>query len=143
MKFTQAQVRMIAGIGEEKLRTWRAAFAPLARLTGHGPVFSMGDVIAICVVNQMVTQFGIRISALAPVALELFERCESISVHAAGEPGMLLIDRARVEIVKTTSRVQDFDDVTIAVPLGPIVENVRSRLLTERSLQELLPLELQ
>lgn len=76
MRFTQSQVREIVGLTEEKMRVWRKALPPLLGRTGHAPVFTLADMLALSVILDLTDGYGAKVGHLTRVAPQLFAICE-------------------------------------------------------------------
>lgn len=67
------EVLELAEITRETLRYWRKKVQPLRGKRGNQPCFTLGDVLALRVLNKLVSS-GYDIHALSPIAVELFQK---------------------------------------------------------------------
>ena len=77
MRFTQAQVREIIGLSEEKMRVWRKALPPLSGRTGHAPVFTLADMLALSMILDLTDGYGAKVGHLTKVSPQLFAVCDN------------------------------------------------------------------
>lgn len=82
MKLTQGQVRNLTGLSEPTLRTWYKHVPRLRQLKGKGLNFTLGDVIALLVIQCATKRLGCPISLLAPKAAQLFEVCSRVTARS-------------------------------------------------------------
>lgn len=129
MRYTPAQLRDAVGIGQETYRHWKKALPPLRRDARHSPCFTAGDVLAIAIINLLVADFGVRVSALTVVADSLFKECNARSWPAL-ERSLLVfhVPPSRMVIHAERSGLA-LDEPAMVVPLGRMMESVRRTLL--------------
>lgn len=125
MKFTQAQVREITGLTEPTLRVWARCVAPLVERKGKGPKFSVGDVVALLVIESAVKQLGCPISSLAPLAPALFSACTQFTANGASG-GCVVVKGEAVIILASGEAVPvgGGDPAFVVVPVGPALARV-------------------
>lgn len=135
-QFTPGQLRSAASIAPETYRHWKKALAPLRRDRGHSPCFTSGDLVAVAVVRTLCSDLGIRIGTLGDIAELLFGLCNE-SPWPVLERGKLILDipngdvHFQPELANATG-----EGTTVIVPLRPIVEGLRDRLLAVRQPDE-------
>lgn len=142
MKLTPGQLREVLELSPDSFRHWKQALAPLADRNGHRPCFSVGDVLAVAFVKELVDQAAVRVSGLAPIAEELFRICNTTSWAILERATLLLeLGERRVEVVPLSKGLQRQSDRTaIAVAGNHVVAAVRQRLMAgqETDLQRAL-----
>ena len=129
MRYTPAQIKDALEITEETLRHWRKSFLPLKGKRGYAPCFSPGDLLALKVVAQL-HRLGISVRQLKPVAPDLFEAC-SQGVWSSVENKILLFDGHAMEVVTMGQEGRWTEQIRIAVPLKPLIEQLQQRLSEE------------
>lgn len=129
VNFTPGQLRDAIGIGQETYRHWKKALAPLRREGGHSPCFTAGDLLAAAIVKTLVTDYGIRVSALTALADGVFGQCNARSWPML-ERSMIVLDIAgeRVSIQSGASGLA-LDRPAMVVPLATMIESLRETLL--------------
>lgn len=136
VQFTPGQLRSAASIAPQTYRHWKKALVPLRRDCGHSPSFTAGDLVAVGVVRALCVDLGIRVSALAPIAIALFDICNS-SPWAALERGKLIFDIPHGQLQFQPELSNSFGEgVLVMVPLRPIVVQLRDQLLAVGRLDE-------
>lgn len=129
VNFTPGQLRDAVGLGQETYRHWKKALAPLRREAGHSPCFTAGDLLATAIVKILVTEYGMRVSALSALADGVFGQCNSRSWPML-ERSMIVLDIAgeRVSIQSEGSGLA-LDGPAMVVPLATLIESLRHTLL--------------
>lgn len=130
MRYTPGQLRVALGIPQETYRHWKKVLRPLQVEKGHSPCFSAGDLVAVAVVQCLVIDCGVRVSALAAVADTLFKLC-NVTPWPALERGTLAIE-VRQGSVRLQSETAEFlapSPLTL-LPLRKMVESLRSQLVS-------------
>jgi hypothetical protein len=131
MQFTPGQLRAVASITPETYRHWKKALMPLRRDCGHSPCFTSGDLLAVAVVRVLSVELALRVSALAPIANALFERCNA-SPWAVLERGKLVFDIRNGQLHFQSEHVNPSgESAVVSVPLRPIVTQLRNQLLAD------------
>lgn len=129
VNYTPGQLRDAVGIGQETYRHWKKALAPLLRGSGHSPCFTPGDLLATVIVKILVTDYGMRVSALSAVASSLFRECNGRSWPAL-ERSLLLLDIVGVRVLIQSEDGQiALDCPAMAVPLRAPIQSLRRALL--------------
>jgi hypothetical protein len=89
----------------------------------------LGDLFAMALIKAMTDDAGVRVGALHAISTTLFAQCENQS-WAGLERSILIVELARVRVeFVPESQVQQFSGIGILVPCGPIVTELRERLL--------------
>lgn len=129
VNYTPGQLRNAVGIGQETYRHWKKALAPLRREAGHSPCFSAGDLVATAIVKILVSDYGVRISALSALAEGVFEVCNARSWPMLERSLIVLnIPGGRVSVHPEGSGLA-LDAPAMVLPLGMLIENLRRTLL--------------
>lgn len=137
MLLTQAQVRELVDISEETFRTWRGVLPMLRRPKG-GPSFTLGDVLALRILRDMVNDLGMRISTVAPFGSELFDICEeAIESHQAAEH--LTFGSGGFDAISGILSLEQVDKPSMLLPLRATVVALREQLISRGHVQALLP----
>lgn len=132
MKLTPGQVREILGLPQETFRHWKSKLPPLANRNGHRPCFTYGDLFAIAVIQTLITQAGVQVSALAPVAEKLFNVCD-MQPWAAIEQLSLVIEPAEEHIAFVAEQeTPRHSGLAIIVACGPLIAKLRKALLMDQ-----------
>ncbi|MBK7014461.1 MAG: hypothetical protein IPH39_02550 [Sulfuritalea sp.] len=143
MEYTQQQVRSAIGVGQQTFRYWKQSLPPLARKSGKTAAFSVGEMLALSVVNHLVQICKIDVSALAPIADDLFKIC-SRPLLFSRHPTIAWIDlAAKIIGVPSDGREVPTDRVCLIIPLSLLWQQISESLTeTDRSgeQRELLPL---
>lgn len=127
--YTPGQLRDAVGIGQETYRHWKKALAPLRREAGHSPCFTAGDLLATVIVKILVSDYGMRVSALSALADGVFGECNSRSWPMLERSLVVLnIAGGRVSIHSQGSGLA-LDGPAMVVPLGALIESLRRALL--------------
>jgi hypothetical protein len=129
MKLTPGQVQDVLGLSRATFRHWKEALPPLADRNGYSPCFSLGDLFAMALIKGMTDGAGVRVGALHAISTTLFAQCGNQS-WAGLERSSLVVElaRMRVEFV-SESQLPQFSGIGVLVPCGPIVAELRERLL--------------
>jgi hypothetical protein len=132
MNLTPGQVQGLLGLSRAAFRHWKEALPPLAGRNGHRPCFSLGDLFAMALIKAMTDDAGVRIGALDAVSGRLFEQCGRQS-WAGLERSILVIELARVRVeFAPESQIPQLGGIGIVVQCGPIVTDLRERLLMDK-----------
>lgn len=138
MKLTPGQLREMLDLTKDTYRHWKQALAPLAGRNGYRPCFSTGDLLAVAIIKALVETAGIKVSALQPVADELFRICNE-TPWASLERSSLILEPAegRLDLVAETKSHRT-ESLTVLLACRPILVQLRARLLTDQE-QEAQP----
>ena len=141
VRYTPGQLRDAVGISQETYRHWKKALPPLRGGAGHGPRFSVGDLLAVVVVKILTNDFAIRVSAISVIASALFETCNAVPWPAL-ERGKLFVDLAAggLQFIHGTESTA-LRTPMLVIPLLSSMLLLRAALLTEhdQSTQTSLP----
>jgi hypothetical protein len=131
MKFTPSQVRLMLGIGEETLRYWKRALAPLSEKRGHAPCYTHGDLLAMLVVARLVRDFRIEIGSLGSRAPQLFAACHQSQWPRL--PGSILSIGASNVVVHYSGQIQllAFAEPCVVLPLGLMLDGLKATLVAQ------------
>ena len=141
VRYTPGQLKDAVGISQETYRHWKKALPALQGGAGHGPRFSVGDILAVVVVKILTNDFAIRIGAISVIAHALFETCNAVPWPAL-ERGKLVVNLAGggLQFIHDTEST-GFGIPVLVIPLQSSILRLRAALLTElnRDSQRSLP----
>jgi hypothetical protein len=129
MRYMPAQVKEALEITEETLRYWRQRLPPLKGKRGYAPCFSPGDLLALKVVTQ-IHGLGVNVGELVSHSAEFFKAC-SQGVWFGLEDKVLVFDGQTMELISLCEEGDWGRQTRIAVPLGPLIRQLRQRLSDE------------
>ena len=129
MRYTPAQIKEALEITEETLRHWRKILSPLQNKRGHSPCFSPGDLLALQVIARF-HALGVNVSQLKPHAEKLFQACSQVAWFGL-EDKVVVYDGQYLEMVVADAEGHWSQEVRIAAPLGPLIQQLRRRLSEE------------
>lgn len=140
MKLTPGQFREMLDLTKDTYRHWKQALPPLTGRNGYRPCFTTGDLLAVAILKALVETGGFKVSALQPVAEELFRICNE-TPWASLERTSLVFEpaNAHIEVVAET-RSHRTDGLTVLLACRPILANIRTRLLTAQEQEMQSPL---
>jgi hypothetical protein len=127
--YTPGQLRNAVGIGQETYRHWKKAIAPLRREVGHSPCFTAGDLLATLILKILVSDHGMRVSALSALANSVFEECNSRSWPILGRSLVVLHIASGGVSIQSEGGGLVLDGPAMVVPLGTLMERLRRTLL--------------
>ena len=129
MKLTPGQVREVLDLSQDTFKHWKKVLPPLIGRNGYRPCFTHGDLLAMAFLRALTEDACIQVGALAAVSTTLFDHCTKQS-WAALERSILILElpRIRVEFIPEQSSPQ-VASIGIVVPCGPIISDLRERLL--------------
>jgi hypothetical protein len=129
MKLTPGQIREVLDLSQDAFKHWKKVLAPLTGRNGYRPCFTHGDLLAMAFVRALTEDACIQVGALAAVSTALFDHCAKES-WAALERTILILElpRIRVEFAPENANPQ-VASIGIVVPCGPIISDLRDRLL--------------
>jgi hypothetical protein len=131
MKLTPGQIQEILGLSRAAYRHWKEALPPLEGRNGHGPCFSLGDLLAMALIKTLTEDAGVKVGALSAVAAQLFEQSGRQS-WAGFERTVLVLELSSVRVeFLADGHVLPSEQVSILVPCGRIVADLRERLLDD------------
>ncbi len=136
MEYTQQQVRLAIGVGQQTFRYWKQSLPPLAMKSGKAAVFSAGEMLALSVVNHLAQVCKIDVSALTSVAEDLFKIC-SRPLLLSRHPTIVWIDLATKSLAITSdTRDLPTDRVCLVVPLSLLWQQISTSLMEPNRLGE-------
>lgn len=131
MRYTPAQLKEALELTEERLRYWRRELTQLKGRRGYSPCFTPGDLLALKVVAEL-AMLGVQISTLKLHAEDLFNAC-SRNAWFGLENKVLVFDGRAMEMVSLSEEGGWVGQTRIAVPMGPLIRQLRQRLSEEDS----------
>jgi hypothetical protein len=133
MNLTPGQVRDALDLAPETFRHWKKTLPPIAERNGRRASYTLGDLLALAIVRALVENAGVRVGALHAVAATLFDQCRK-QAWTGFERSLLVLELARVRVTFISdSHFPKIDAIGIVVPCGPIISDLRERLLVEKS----------
>jgi hypothetical protein len=130
IQFTQEQVRTLTGITHGDLRHWRHHVPYLAAKAGKSARFTFTDLVGLAAIGEVVTVFGVQISAVAKQVDQLFSLFSE--TKASG------LQRVVAVIEADGARLLSWPDDLDQLGRGPILL-VRCDALIKRLAQQMLP----
>lgn len=129
MEYTQQQVRLAIGAGEQALRYWKRFLPPLIEKNGKAALFSVGEMLALLVVKQLVQAYKTDVSAIGPIAEELFSIC-SRPLLFNRHPTLLWIDlqRQQIALVRNSSDLPT-DRLYLVIPISQLWQEISTTLI--------------
>ena len=144
MEYTQQQVRLAIGVGQQTFRYWKATLSPLARKSGKSGLFTVGEMLALSVVDQLVRGYKMDVSALAPIAQELFALCSN-PLQLSKSPTLICIDlnEGRLMIARHAKELP-VDSTYVVVPVSRLWQRISETLMDKTAVryQKELPIPL-
>ena len=146
IRYTPGQFRDALGLTKETFRYWKRDLPALAVSAGHSPCFGPGELVATAIVKCVTGSGGVPVSRLANLAPALFAMCRKMPWPQLEQlNAILFIESGRVEF-EAPGAILRMDEPAFIIPLRPLVERLRERLLdadidAQRSLA-LLPVAL-
>jgi len=138
--YTQEQARAVTGIGQEALRHWRKRVPYLAAKSGKAARFSFGDLIGLAVIREVTDKLGVSIGHVHDGIESLFKTLAEQSVIQAGS--IAILKSPDSSLIGRDTQLGALGGVaTVLVPLDPLIEDLRSKLLNGLRLppQSVLP----
>ena len=130
VRYTPSQLRDAVAISQETYRHWKKVLPPLRRGAGHGPRFTVGDILATTVVRVLTVDFAIRVGAVSVVAHALFETCNT--PWPVLERGRLIINLAAGDLqLASDTESAHFQAPVIVVPLQSAISRLHAALLAQ------------
>lgn len=120
-------------LSKQQWRTYRQALPELTPDAGRSACFTAGDILAAAVVQSAATTLHAPVSVFSPLAAALFDLC---STHAWPR-----LERAHLVLAPADGQILLVDPeqrlgtvgVALVVPLGPLVADLRERLMADGS----------
>lgn len=122
IRLTTQQARSVAGVSPEEWRHWRKNLPYFATKNGKAVRFSMGEIVALCAVKDIVSLFGIRVAMLsegidqifqksAPRSLLFLQDCSYVVTANSGE-------------IQQKNQTQGSSSAAIVVPCESFVDQI-------------------
>jgi hypothetical protein len=129
LPFTPGQLRSTVGLSLETFRHWKRVLPPFSERRGRAPLFSIGDLLAACILRRLTDEAGMRVGHLTRISKEIVRICNSLP-WAALEGKILVVDLiADACSLATDQRSEEIPDVTVLCKLAPIMTELRDALL--------------
>lgn len=124
IQFTPEQARSVSGVSRESLRHWRGAVPYLENKSGKAARFDLGDLLGLAILQELKTQIGVSIVAIAPAAQCLFEHLSKARfAELLAATAMLSRDKAGL-LSKDDLRRVPFGQAAAYVPCGPLLNRI-------------------
>lgn len=137
VRYSLGQLQDITGLPPDTLRHWRETLPPLAGRSAHAPCFLPADLLALSVIQLLVRDLGLRVSALTESAEELFGVCRGSNWERLSQGNLVyypLSNKWSVDVVKGN----DINgEPYLSIPMLDIVHNLRARLISESEVSQL------
>lgn len=131
MQLTIGQVREILDVPQETFRHWKKALPILTERNGYRPCFSLGDLLALAVIKILTYGAGVRVGALSDASRSLFALCNATSWVIIERGGIAVDTEDGSAKVFSSAADVSVDSVVVLVAGGPLVLQLRARLLAE------------
>lgn len=129
IKLSPQQVQSIVGVSRDTLRHWRTVLPPIKEHNGYSACFSASEVLAIMVINVLVKDFQVRVSALIPLSLDLFQICNGANWHKLHGSKLLINEGFRKVKIHPIESLLDISGAVIVLPLGLMIDHLQKELL--------------
>lgn len=120
------------GFDQSKLRYWRGKLRPLKNKAGNRRSYVPGELVALLVLDRLVTQIGCDIDKLASLAEAVFDACLGTHDWQQLEHHALVIQPtnklAELHLAHSTAFSLD-QDFTLIIALAPHIKALRGHLL--------------
>lgn len=128
IQFTQEQARSVVGLSPGDLRHWRKAIPYLASKVGKAARFTFADLIVLALIREVVTTFGVQISAVGKGVDKAFHLLDD---HGSAQlKGACFALRADdIDLVRGSELATQFPTATLVVPCEPLVTRVANHVL--------------
>ena len=141
MRLTPQQIQEIAGVSRDVLRHWRKTLSPLQGKNGYRPCFSLGDALAIKVIQHLTRDFGVAVSALGDVAPMLFAVCQKKTWAIQRDSWLVLNLPANTVVCLESLAELDTRAAVLLIPLGRLMGELQSVMLGNEETAEQVQLE--
>jgi len=131
IQFTTQQARIIAGVSPEAWRHWRKNLPYVQGKKGKAARFSIGEIVALCAVEEAVNTFGIRLTKLSDSFDQIFRTCAAMSPRKLRDYSLII--QPGEGTVTETSLVQHLRKTAIIIPCAPIIDQVWKATFHENS----------
>ncbi|HMN13869.1 MAG TPA: MerR family transcriptional regulator [Bellilinea sp.] len=140
MRYTPAQALEITKISRETLRYWRNVLPPLQGKKGKSARYSAGDLLALLIINEIVSVFEMNIAVIASVAQQIFTTCQGVRWHQISDKQLVIdIKGANVSIVPPTDSPYSSNGMLIIINIDFWQQKLRDLLVTDEAIQFTLP----
>jgi len=143
VQYTQQQVRSAIGVRPETFRYWKQCLTPLHKRDGKAPLFSVGEMLALSIVSQLVQLHKMDVSAIKPVAEQLFNQCSRPLLFSSQEALLWIsIESEKLAVVRDV-RELPVDCLYMVVPISQLWQRISDTLTDVNrpgEQRELLPL---
>jgi hypothetical protein len=122
IQFTQEQARSLSGVTPEAWRHWRNVVPHLASKRGKSARFSIGDIVALSVMNEAVQGLGVSVSRLAEGFDHLFRLCAAERPSTLSTALVIVTPQAAALTANDDRMAADIGGgPAVSIPCGPIV----------------------
>ncbi len=122
IQFTTQQARSIAGVSPEAWRHRRKHLSQLAAKKGKAARFSMGEIVALCAVEDVVSTLGSKVVLLSVGLDEIFQACSSMNLLYLRECSFL-VTATEGKVLKS-DQIRSLPMPTIVIPCERFVDQV-------------------
>lgn len=139
IQFTTQQARSIAGVSPEAWRHWRKNLHYIAEKKGRTARFTMGEIVVLCAISNIVKKLGLRMAILSDGLDQLFKASAPLSLLYLQDCCFVITEKTG-DIVKSNP-AHDLESPAVVIPCEGIVAQVlRSAFQDpELGLQKSLP----
>ena len=117
------------GLSKQRWRTFRRTLSPLESGPGHAGCFSAGHLVAATVAQLVADRLGAPLSALTPIAEQLFAACTNAPWFQLERSRIFIaLDEGQVELISPDMPIPSAG-LSIIVALEPLMRVLRERLL--------------
>ena len=142
IEFTTQQARSIAGVSSEAWRHWRKHIPHIAKKKGKCGRFSLGEIVVLCAVEEIVSTFGLRVAMLSIGLDQIFHSCAPMGILRLRNCSFV-ITASKGNICKSAD-LNDFSSSAVVVPCERFVDQVLAATFqnSDEVLQKNLPFPL-
>jgi hypothetical protein len=139
VKFVPGQLKNILDLTEETFRHWRKVLPALSHRKGKTAKFSVADVMALKLIQQLSQDVGIKIGRLAPISTSIFEICSN-TPYIKLQRGCIAID-----MESNTAKFYDKNDVQLdgqlllIIDCAPLTQSIQDHFFESVEEQQQLP----
>ena len=122
-----SEVQTIVGLNRETLRYWRRKLPPLRSKRGNQSCFTLGDALALRVLNRLVTS-GHGVCVFSGLATELFQKLNGPEWPRLEHRRLLVCPTKKtVQLLPVSEPIEQvFDEVTFVIDLTADVLTLRN-----------------
>jgi DNA-binding transcriptional MerR regulator len=132
MQFQTKQVLEISGVPKDTLRHWKKLLPPLAHKDGRSQMYTISELLGICLFAKLCIEVGLPVSKLSAQAKSLFQE---LSESAARNelPTALCVAKDEVSFMwkKDTTTMDTYVFVAVRPILDSIVASIQREPSTE------------